>query len=168
MPIVEVAKRMPRIHPTALVLEPATVAGDVEIGPDSSIWFGAVLRGDVNSIRIGSRSNVQDLCVVHVTGGTGPVVIEDDVTIGHNAVIHGCHVGSRVLIGMGAVILDQAVIGSDSLVAAGAVVPSRMVIPPGVLVMGAPARVKRELTDDEKRGILDSATHYVEMREMYR
>ena len=168
MPIVTLPKHIPRIDPSALILQTAVVVGDVEIGAHSSIWYGAVVRGDVNSIRIGKRTNIQDLSIVHVTAETAPCTIEDDVTIGHQAVIHGCHIMSRVLIGMGAVILDNVVIGSDSLVAAGSVVPARMEVPPGVLVMGAPARVKRELTEKEKRDILESAHHYVSYQEMYR
>lgn len=168
MPIINIPGHVPRIDPTARIFETAVVVGNVEIGAQSSIWYGAVVRGDVHTIRIGARTNIQDLCMVHVTRGTGPCTIEDDVTIGHQAVIHGCHIKSRVLVGMGAVILDNAVIGSDSLVAAGSVVPARMEVPPGVLVMGAPARVKRELTEKEKRDILASAVHYVSYQELYR
>lgn len=168
MPIHNIKGKNPRIDASAWIAQNATVAGDVEIGAQSSVWFGAVLRGDIHYVRIGKRTNLQDLCVVHVTDGTGPCVIEDDVTVGHGAVIHGCNIKSRVLVGMGAVILDNAVVESDSLIAAGSVVPSRMQIPPGVLVMGAPARVKRELTEKEKKDILESAAHYVGYREMYR
>jgi gamma-carbonic anhydrase len=168
MPVLEIKGKRPKIDPTALILEPSVVAGDVEIGEQTSVWFGAVIRGDVHSIRIGKRTNIQDLCTVHVTEGTGPCTIEDDVTVGHNAVIHGCHVQSRVLVGMGAVILDNAVIGSDSLIGAGALVPARMVIPSGVLVIGSPARVKRPLTAEERAGLLESAKHYVENQRSYR
>ncbi|MFH1262343.1 MAG: gamma carbonic anhydrase family protein [Pseudomonadota bacterium] len=168
MPVLPLPGKKPRIDPTALVLEPSVVVGDVEIGAQSSVWFGSVIRGDVHSIRIGKRTNIQDLSMVHVTSGTGPCTIGDDVTVGHNAVIHACTIGDRILIGMGAIILDNAVIGSDSLIGAGSLVPSRMEIPSGVLVMGSPARIKRELTEAEKASLLESAQHYVAYQEMYR
>ena len=148
--------------PTAVVL------GDVAIGLDSSIWFHAVVRGDVNSIRIGRRTNVQDLCRIHVSSRTHPTVVGDDVTLGHRVILHGCTVGDRVLVGMGAIVLDGAVIGEDSIVGAGALVTRGTVIPPGSLVLGTPARVKRRLTEEEKRSIVDSAAHYVALARAYR
>lgn len=167
MTIVRAANHTPRIDSSARIFEGAVVIGDVEIGAQSGIWYGTVVRGDVHSIRIGKRTNIQDLSMVHVTGETGPTHIGDDVTIGHKAMLHGCRIQDRVLVGMGAIILDNAVIGSDSFVAAGSLVPSRMEVPPGVLVMGSPARVKRELTEKEKKGILESAEHYVSYLELY-
>ena len=107
------------------------VVGDVEIGPGSSVWFGAVVRGDVNHVRIGARTNVQDHSILHVTGGTHPTVVGDDVTLGHRVTLHGCTVKDRCLIGIGAVVLDGAVVGEDSMVGAGSLVPPGMVVPPG-------------------------------------
>ncbi len=116
MPILPFEGRHPRLDPTVFVVESATVIGDVVLGPDCGVWFGAVVRGDVNFIRIGARVNIQDNAVVHVQHGTYPTFVEDDVTVGHGAIVHGCHVKSRVLVGLGARILDGAEIGEDSLV----------------------------------------------------
>ena len=139
----------------------ATVIGDTEIGEDSSVWMGCVLRGDVNAIRIGARTNVQDLTVIHVDYGEYLTSIGDDVTIGHAATLHGCRIDSTCLIGMGATVLTGARIGEGSIVAARALVPEGMMVPPRSLVMGLPARVKREVTDEELEGIRRSAAHYV-------
>ena len=160
--------RMPVVHATAFVDESAQVIGDVEIGPESSVWMNVVIRGDVNTIRIGARSNVQDGCVVHVMHGTHPTRIGDDVTIGHAAVVHGCTVGNRVLIGMGAILLNGVEVGDDSIVAAGSLVPERTRIPPRSLVMGSPAKVRRPLTDEEVASILEYAANYVRYKEDYR
>jgi gamma-carbonic anhydrase len=158
----------PRLHGSVLLMEGSTVIGDVEIGEGSSLWPGAVVRGDVHSIRIGARTNLQDQAVVHVTTGTHPTVIGDDVTVGHRAVLHGCTVRERCLIGIGAVVLDGAVVGPDALVAAGALVPPGAVVPPGALVMGSPARVARQLTGEERAHLVESAAHYVELSARYR
>jgi len=158
----------PRLHGSVLLMEGSTVIGDVEIGEGSSLWPGAVVRGDVHSIRIGARTNLQDRAVVHVTTDTHPTVIGDDVTVGHGAVLHGCTVRERCLIGIGAVVLDGAVVGPDALVAAGALVPPGAVVPPGSLAMGSPARVARQLTDRERAHLLESAAHYVELSDRYR
>jgi carbonic anhydrase/acetyltransferase-like protein (isoleucine patch superfamily) len=155
---------MPVVHPTVFVDESAEVIGDVEIGADSSVWMHAVIRGDVNAIRIGARTNVQDGTVIHVMHETHPTSVGDDVTIGHRAVVHGCTVGDRVLVGMGAILLNGATIGEDSIVAAGALVTEDTVTPPRSLVIGAPARVRRALTDDEVRFVLASASNYVRYR----
>jgi carbonic anhydrase/acetyltransferase-like protein (isoleucine patch superfamily) len=160
--------RMPLVHATAFVDESAQVIGDVQIGPDASIWMNVVMRGDVNTIRVGARSNVQDGCVVHVMHDTHPTTIGDDVTIGHGAIVHGCTVASRVLIGMGAIVLNGAVIGEDSIVAAGSLVTEGAVIPPRSLVMGSPAKIRRGLTDAEAASILDYAANYVRYKEDYR
>lgn len=156
--------RAPVVDPTAFVDHSAQVIGDVEIGAESSVWMNAVLRGDVNTIRIGRRTNVQDGSVVHVMHDTHPTAIGDDVTIGHGAIVHGCTVGNRVLVGMGAILLNGASIGDDAIVAAGALVTEGAVVPPRSLVMGAPARVRRALTDDEVRFVLESAANYVRYR----
>jgi gamma-carbonic anhydrase len=158
----------PRIHPTVFVASGAFIIGDVEIGEYSSVWFNAVVRGDVNSIRIGERVNVQDLCMLHVTHKKYSLTIGSDVTIGHNATVHGCTINDKVLIGMGARVLDAAVIGQNSLIAAGAVVREGMKIPEGVLVAGVPARVVRELTDGEVLQIGQSAANYVNYVRTYR
>jgi carbonic anhydrase/acetyltransferase-like protein (isoleucine patch superfamily) len=157
----------PRVDPSVFLATGCVVVGDVEVGPGSSIWFGAVVRGDVNSIRIGARTNIQDQAVVHVTGGTHPTVIGDDVTVGHRAVLHGCTVKDRCLIGIGAIVLDGAVVGEEAMVGAGALVPPGMVVPPRVLVMGAPARVRRALGEAEVEGLRASAAHYVDYAERY-
>ncbi|BCR05019.1 gamma carbonic anhydrase family protein [Desulfuromonas versatilis] len=153
--------RFPEVAESSFVEQSAMVIGDVVIGADSSIWFNVVIRGDVNSIRIGSRTNIQDGSVVHVTRDTHPTVIGDEVTIGHNVTLHGCTVNDRCLIGMAACVLDGAVIGEDSMVAAGALVPPGRSFPPGSLIMGAPAAVKRPLTDSEIRHLKRSAANYV-------
>jgi carbonic anhydrase/acetyltransferase-like protein (isoleucine patch superfamily) len=158
----------PRIDPSAFLATGCVVVGDVEIGPGSSVWYGAVVRGDVNSIRIGARTNIQDQAVVHVTGGTHPTVIGDDVTIGHQAVLHGCTIKDRCLIGIGAIVLDGAVVGEEAIVGAGALVPPGMVVPPRALVMGSPARVKRTLGDAEVEHLRASAAHYVDHAARYR
>jgi carbonic anhydrase/acetyltransferase-like protein (isoleucine patch superfamily) len=139
----------------------------VEIGADSSLWFGAIVRGDVNSIRIGARTNVQDHSVVHVTNRTHPTSIGDDVTLGHRVTLHGCTVKDRCIIGIGAVILDGAVVGEESMVAAGTLVPPGMVVPPRTLVMGSPAKVKRELTPAEVAHLRQSAENYVRYARQY-
>ncbi len=142
------------------------VIGDVRLGEDASVWFNAVLRGDINTITIGDRSNVQDGVVAHVTHQL-PVLVGNDVTIGHLAMIHGCTLGDRCLIGMNAVILDGATIGPDAMVAAGSVVRENFVVPSGVLVAGVPARIARDLTPEERLALLRSAEHYVAYARSY-
>lgn len=159
---------LPKIHESVFMVEGAAVIGDVEIGEDASVWFGAVIRGDVNYIRIGKRTNVQDNASLHVTKQTCPLVIGDDVTIGHGAILHGCTVRGRALIGMGSIILDRADIGEDCIVGAGALVTEGTVVPPGSLVLGMPARVVRALTSEEIARIKRSARNYIEYSETYR
>jgi gamma-carbonic anhydrase len=154
----------PRVHATAFVDESAQVIGDVEIGAESSVWMNAVVRGDVHWIRIGARSNVQDGTVVHVMNGTHPTAVGDDVTIGHAAVVHGCTVGDRVLVGMGAILLNGATVGSDSIVAAGSLLTEESRFPARSLVMGSPAKLKRQLTDGEVASILRFSERYVGYR----
>jgi carbonic anhydrase/acetyltransferase-like protein (isoleucine patch superfamily) len=156
--------RLPVVHPSAFVDESAQIIGDVEVGADSSVWMNAVIRGDVNWIRIGRRTNVQDGTVIHVMHDTHPTSVGDDVTIGHGAIVHGCTVGHRVLVGMGSILLNGATIGEDTIIAAGSLVTEAFVVPPRSLVMGAPARVRRELGDDEVRFVLESAANYVRYR----
>lgn len=152
---------------SVFIAETATVVGDVEIGEDSSVWFGSVVRGDVDRIRIGARTNIQDLTVIHVTTNTHPTILGDEITIGHRAVLHGCHVEAGCLIGIGAVLLDGVRIGQRSLVAANSLVTPGTIIPPASLVMGSPARVKRALTDDELAYLDRSWRNYVELKEIY-
>jgi carbonic anhydrase/acetyltransferase-like protein (isoleucine patch superfamily) len=159
--------RLPVVHRTAYVDASAQVIGDVEIGADSSIWMNAVVRGDVNSIRIGQRSNVQDGSVVHVMHETHPTHIGDDVTIGHAAVVHGCTVGNRVLVGMRATILNGAVIGDDTIIAAGSLVTEGAVIPSRSLVMGSPGKVRRTLSDADVASILEYSANYVRYKKDY-
>ena len=152
----------PTLAANVFVAPGAVIVGDVVIGDASSVWYTTVVRGDVMPIRIGARVNIQDGSVIHVTSRTSPTHIGDDVTIGHRAIIHGCTIERGALIGMGAIILDNAVIGEGSLVGAGAIVTSGTIVPPGSLVIGAPARVKRPLTDEERAGLLASAAGYVQ------
>jgi gamma-carbonic anhydrase len=153
--------RMPKLHPSVIVADGAKIIGDVEIGEQSGIWFNAVIRGDVHSIRIGARTNIQDNSVLHVTTDTAPLNIGSDVTIGHNALLHGCTIEDCCLIGMGAIVLDRAHIHKHAMVAAGALVLEGFEVPEGMLVAGIPAKVKRALTDEEKLVIRQSAEHYV-------
>lgn len=159
--------RSPKIHETAFIVENSSIIGDVEIGAQSSIWFHSVVRGDVHYIRIGDRTNVQDNCTLHVTKNTYPLIIGNDITIGHNVVLHGCAVRDRCLIGMGAIILDNAEIGEDSIVGAGALVTEGMKVPPGSLVLGIPGKVVRPLKPEEKEKILKSARNYIEYSNNY-
>ena len=155
---------MPRIHPTAYIDDSAQVIGDVEIGEQSSVWMTVVIRGDVHQIRIGRRSNVQDGTIVHVMKDTHATVVGDDVTIGHAAVVHGCTIEDRCLIGMGAILLNGARIGSGSIVAAGTLVVEGMQVPRRSLVMGSPGKVTRGLTDVEVDEIQMYADRYVAYR----
>lgn len=158
----------PRIGADVFLAPNATVIGDVELGDEASVWFGAVLRGDIGSIRVGPRTNVQDLACMHLTDGVSTTNIGADVTIGHGAILHGCTVEDGCLIGMGSIILDNAVIGAGSVIAAGALVPPRMVIPPRSLVKGSPGKVVRAVTEAEGRLGVDGARHYVESSRKYR
>lgn len=154
------------IDPSAFIARNAEVIGDVHIGPEASVWFGCVIRGDVEEIRIGPRVNVQDLTMVHADAGF-PTVIAEEVTIGHRCILHGCRIGRRALIGMGAIVMNGAVIGEEAIVGAGALIPEGKVIPPRSLVLGAPGRVKRDITEAELAGLAHSAEHYVENGKEY-
>ena len=157
----------PKIHSTAFIEDSAQIIGDVEIGEDSSIWFNTVVRGDVHYIRIGNRTNIQDGSVIHVTNALYPTIVEDEVTVGHGVILHGCVVRKRSLIGMGAIIMDNVIVGNDCIVAAGSVVSENTVIEPGWLVMGIPAKPKRMLMEEEKARILRSANNYIEYKNTY-
>lgn len=152
----------PRIHPTAYIEESAQIIGDVEIGEYSSVWCNAVLRGDVHYIKLGKRTNIQDNCVLHGTKGVYPVIMGDDITVGHNVTLHGCIIKDRCLIGMGSIILDGVEIGEDSIIGAGALITERSIIPPRSLVLGMPGKVARQLKDEEAAKILKSAKNYIE------
>jgi carbonic anhydrase/acetyltransferase-like protein (isoleucine patch superfamily) len=160
--------KSPSIAPSAWLAPGAVVVGDVRIGEGSSVWFQSVVRGDVNHVRIGARTNIQDLSMVHVTGGTHPCLVGDDVTVGHRVVLHGCTVGDRCLVGIGAIVLDGAVLEPESMVGAGALVPPGFVVPSGKLVLGAPAKVRRDLTAEERAFFLDSAARYARYAATYR
>jgi len=156
--------RLPDVHPSAYIDQSAQVIGDVQIGEESSVWMNAVVRGDVHRIRIGRRSNIQDGTIVHVMNGTHPTTIGDEVTIGHAAVIHGCTLRARILVGMGAILLNGVDVGEDSIVAAGSLLPENAAVPPRSLVMGSPGKVRRTLSDEEVEGIRRYADRYVEYR----
>lgn len=158
---------LPLIPASVFIASSADVIGDVQIGAESSIWFGAVVRGDVHYVRIGARTNVQDLSVLHVTRKTHPLVIGSEVTVGHHVTLHGCTVKDRVLIGMGAVILDGARVGADCIIGAGALVTQGMEIPPGSLAFGNPAKVKRPLTTEEIAFLPESAQNYIDLARTY-
>jgi len=151
----------PEIRDSAFVAPSADIIGDVKIGDQSSIWFQCVIRGDVNSIRIGNRTNIQDQSTLHVTRKKYSLDIGDDVTAGHRVMLHGCKVGNRVLIGMSSTIMDGAEIGDDCVIGAGALVTQGKKIPPGMLAMGSPAKVIRPLTNEEKAYLKTSAANYV-------
>lgn len=153
--------KRPRVDPSVFAADGARVVGDVEIGAGSSLWFNCVVRGDVHWVRIGKRTNIQDNATVHVTHDTNATVIGDDVTVGHGAIIHGCTVRSGVLVGMGAVIMDTADIGEECIVAARALCTEGFKAPPGSLVIGAPAVVKRPLTAEERRSGAQGAANYM-------
>jgi carbonic anhydrase/acetyltransferase-like protein (isoleucine patch superfamily) len=157
----------PVIDPSAYVDVSAQVIGDVTLGPESSVWMNVVIRGDVHRIRIGARTNIQDLTLIHVMRDTFPTTIGDEVTVGHSAVIHGTTIEDRVLIGMGAVLLNGVHIGHDSIVAAGTLLTEGTVIPPRSLVMGRPGKVKRALTDEDVAEIRWYADNYVRYRLEY-
>jgi len=159
--------KFPVIDESVYIAEDAVIIGDVEIGEESSIWFKSVIRGDVNYIKIGKRTNIQDGSILHVTTDTHPLIIGDDITLGHRAILHGCTVSDRVLVGMGAIVLDGAVIESDTLIAAGSLVSPGTHIPGGKLVMGTPAKIKRDLSKAEIEDIKNSAENYVNISRKY-
>lgn len=160
--------KLPEIEDNVFIGNGVVIAGDVIIKKNSSVWFNTVIRGDVNYVRIGENTNIQELSSLHVDTGTCPLIIGDNVTVGHNAILHGCTIGNCTLIGMGAIVLSGAEIGEYSVVGAGALVTENAKIPPGVLVMGIPAKIKRELSEKEKKLLEHSAEHYKEIAEGYR
>ncbi len=159
--------RRPRLGARAWVDASAQVIGDVELGDDASVWMNTVVRGDVNRIRVGARTNVQDNCVLHVTA-QHETTLAEDVTIGHSVTLHGCSIERLCLVGIGAIVLNGARVGEESIVAAGALVPEGMQVPPRSLVMGAPAKVRREVSEAERAGLRRYAENYVGYKEDYR
>lgn len=157
--IIRLGQSAPQVGDDAWIAPGARVVGDVAIGAGSSIWYGAVLRADLAAIRIGNATNLQDNCVVH-TDSNYPTVLGNEVSVGHNAVVHGATIGDNCLIGMGAIVMNAAVIGARSLVAAGAVVPEGMEVPPGSLVVGVPATVRRRLRPNEFTKLQENAAIY--------
>ena len=166
--ILPFADKHPRIHESVFVADDAVVVGDVEIGEQASVWFGSILRGDVNHIWIGARTNIQDGSVIHVSSNDHPTILEEEITVGHRVTLHGCHVEMGCLIGIGSILLDGARIGRHSLVAAGSLVTPNTRIPSGSLVMGAPAKVKRSLTAEEIASLARSWQNYVALAARYR
>jgi len=158
---------LPTIATSAFVEDTAVVVGDVVIDSESSVWFNTVIRGDVHSIRIGHRTNIQDLSLLHVTHDTHPLIIEDDVTVGHHVVLHGCTIRNRVLIGMGSIVMDGAIIENDCIIGAGSLVTEGTVIPAHSLALGSPARVKRSLNVKEVNWVKESANNYVQYARQY-
>lgn len=159
--------RIPSLPEEYYVAENATVIGDVVLKNQASIWFGAVLRGDIEPVIIGERSNIQDNSVAH-TGAGAPTLIGDDVTVGHNVVLHGCKVGNNCLIGMGAILLDRCEIGDNCIIGAGTIVGQGKTIPPGSLALGAPARVIRRLSEEDIANVRSYAERYIEKMRAYR
>jgi len=159
--------KTPKLGEGVYVDVSAQVIGDVELGDHASVWMNAVIRGDVHSIRIGAHSNIQDCCVVHVFKDQHPTIVGDHVTVGHSVTLHGCRIDSYCLIGMGATVLNDAHIGEESIIAAGTLVPEGMEIPPRSLVMGVPARFKRQVTEEERLGIRRYAANYFDYKESF-
>jgi len=159
---------VPQLADDVYVSDNATVIGDVVLGPRASVWLGAVLRADVEKIRIGAASNIQDLSVVHVDSSGFSTLVGDEVTVGHRVILHGCRIGNRCLVGMGSIVMNGAEIGDACILGAGSLVSPGTKIPAGVLALGSPAKVKRTLTDEEKASIRDSAARYAGYAAGYR
>jgi carbonic anhydrase/acetyltransferase-like protein (isoleucine patch superfamily) len=160
--LIPISGTSPEVDPTGWVAPNAVLAGDVRLGAQASAWYAAVVRGDCGSIRIGARTNIQDGSVLHTDPGM-ELLVGDGVTVGHGALLHGCRIEDNVLVGMGAIVMNGVIVGSDSIIAAGALLPEGVVIPPGSLVVGAPGKVRRETSDDERSLIRLSADEYVKL-----
>lgn len=159
---------LPDIAGTAFIAPSADIIGRVAIGDHSSIWYQCVLRGDVDAIVIGQRSNIQDHCMLHTSHGVSPCIVGDDVTVGHRVLLHGCEIQSGSLVGMGSIVMDQAVLEEGCFLAAGSLVPERKILRGGYLYAGSPAREKRPLTDAEKTFLKQSARHYIKVADQHR
>jgi len=169
MNLVTVNGHTPKVHPTAWIAPNAVITGDVEIGENCSIWYGVVIRGDVNKIKLGKNVNIQDLTMIHGTAGRGDTILGDQVSVGHRAIIHGCQIESNVLIGMGAIVLDEVIVPSNTIIAAGAVVTSGTVIEPGHIYAGTPARKLKELDAAKAQLYIEgTSAAYVNYKEYYR
>ena len=158
----------PIIPESCYISESVDIIGDVKMGEEVNVWFGTVIRGDMNFVKIGSRTNIQDNSTVHVTTDIAPTIIGSGVTIGHNAIIHGCTIEDNCLIGMGSIIMDEAIIGEGSLIGAGAVVPPNIIVPPKSLVVGLPAKVVRQVNEYETEEIFERAQHYIDFANEYK
>jgi carbonic anhydrase/acetyltransferase-like protein (isoleucine patch superfamily) len=168
MPVIPFKERNPVVSASAFVAPDAWIIGDTCVGDNVSIFFNAVLRGDIQPIRVGRGTNLQEHVLVHTSHGMSPALIGEDVTVGHRAIIHGCSIGDRCLIGMGATILDNAEVGDECIIGAHTLVPKGMKIPPRTLVMGTPGKVVRQLTDEELQSLVASAKGYQELGATYR
>lgn len=165
--LLDFQKASPQLEKNVFIAPGVHIIGNVKIGEASSIWFNSVIRGDVNWITIGKRTNIQDLSMIHVDSGGWPCQIGDDVTAGHRVILHGCEIADRVLIGMGSVVMNGVKIGEDSIIGAGSLVTENTVIPPRTLALGSPCKVKRDLTEKEIQMIKLSALHYAELAAKY-
>ena len=164
--IMNYLNKEPKIHPSVFVADNSSIIGDVRLAENSSVFFGSVLRGDINYISIGRNSNIQDLSVLHVMNDY-PCIVGDNVVIGHNVNLHACEIGDNSLIGIGSIVLSYAKIGKGCVIGAGSLIPEGKVIPDGVLVLGSPGKVVRKLTEEDQKLILENANHYNEMRAKY-
>lgn len=160
--------KTPQVDPSAFIAPDAVVLGDVELGPEVSVWYGCVLRGDINWIRVGARTNLQDGTIVHVSHRGQGTLVGREVVVGHRVVLHSCTVEDQVLIGMGAVVLDRARVGEGAIVAAGAVVPPGMVVPPDTMVAGVPAKVVRPVTPEQRQNTLAAMERYLQAMAMHK
>jgi carbonic anhydrase/acetyltransferase-like protein (isoleucine patch superfamily) len=166
--IIKYDEKMPRLADGVFIADNASVIGDVEIGKDSSVWFGSVIRGDIAPVRIGNESNIQDLTVIHVARSShNSMSIGDNVTVGHSVVLHACMIGNTCLIGMGSIILDDVEIGSESIVGAGSLLTKGKIYPSRSMILGSPAVIIRTITDDEVSAIYDSSKVYVDLKKKY-
>jgi carbonic anhydrase/acetyltransferase-like protein (isoleucine patch superfamily) len=159
--------KLPKIHKSCFIADNVVIFGDVTIEEDASVWFSSVIRGDSNGILIGRGSNIQDNCTLHANPGQSPVLIGEYVTVGHNVMLHGCKIGNNSLIGIGTVVLDDVEIGEETIIGAGSLVTANKKIPAGVLCMGSPAKVVRELTAEERKQLRHTAEHYIEIAKDY-
>ena len=166
--ILKFDNKKPIIHKSCYISQNTSIIGDVKIGKDTSIWFGTTIRGDMNYIEIGQRTNIQDNSIVHVTTDIAPTIIGDGVTIGHGAIIHGCKIKDNCLIGMGSIIMDEAIINEGSMIAAGAIITPKTIVPKNTLMVGIPAKPIREITKNEYNEILDRSQHYIDFSKKYK
>ena len=166
--ILKFDNKKPIIHKSCYISQNTSIIGDVKIGKDTSIWVGTTIRGDMNYIEIGQRTNIQDNSIVHVTTDIAPTIIGDGVTIGHGAIIHGCKIKDNCLIGMGSIIMDEAIINEGSMIAAGAIITPKTIVPKNTLMVGIPAKPIREITKNEYNEILDRAQHYIDFSKKYK